>query len=196
MLRRGIMTQTFGNIQEGTYRLNNFPKEMTGTTWARNVVRIFLIFFEELWEKRNEIFFSGTSASSEREYLQEKLRKLLSREREIPPNFRTLHQKAVKISTNKKAKISELKRWIDVTSDFDRWKDYQERHDRKIGKHIRQYLNGTNNNIPRPIKRQISPATTLPHKRQRTLNESICHDHINDLNSAVTASIREPNITK
>ena len=48
MIWRGLLTQKFGDIQEATYRLHGFPKEKTGTSWARMIVGRFEIVWEEL----------------------------------------------------------------------------------------------------------------------------------------------------
>ena len=50
---KGIIAQKFGDIQEQVYRDNKFDNSHNGTTWARRIVKFFLIQFENIWEDRN-----------------------------------------------------------------------------------------------------------------------------------------------
>lgn len=55
---KGIMTQKFGDIQENVYRSgeakdaiysdNGKKTQLTGTFWARRIVKIFLTYFEHV----------------------------------------------------------------------------------------------------------------------------------------------------
>lgn len=50
----GFMTQRWREIQEQYYRDANEYKTLTGTRWARILVKEFLSFLGTLWQRRNE----------------------------------------------------------------------------------------------------------------------------------------------
>ena len=85
LIWRGILTQSFGDFQERTYRECKFPSSKTGTAWSRLVVGLFLNFFESLWEKRNSIITPKNDKKIYKRTYKEKYGRL---ERSIPRSQR------------------------------------------------------------------------------------------------------------
>ena len=204
MIWRGIITQTFGDYQEKTYREKNFQKEYNGFSWARQLVKMFITFFENLWETRCQIYHKNSPKQGEREYLQTKIQEVITTQQDIPRTLRQFYEKAEKLITNKKGKIRNLKRWLEVASDVSIWRAYQEDYDRTLGSNIRSYIhtpkptiestptNGNKTNF----KRKPEFLHDRPRKRQRKISDSVfqCTKPSN-LNSTLITSIREPNIS-
>ena len=102
MIWKGILIQTFGDVQEQIYRSKNLPKERNGTVWARRIVEAFQSFFETIWKLRNERVHGKTGIEKERESLRVRIRDLLQKKFFIPPRMQSLYRKGRKLLTDNK----------------------------------------------------------------------------------------------
>ena len=133
------MTQSFGNLQEQTYRAYEYPSSKTGTSWSRLVVGLFLNFFESLWEKRNSIIPPKNDKQNVQTYLQGEVRAIRERHTKIPTVLKPIFKKGEKFQTDKNAKVTSLRRWVDLMRDLKKFFKLKEENDRTLGRDIREY---------------------------------------------------------
>lgn len=63
----GILTQTWGDIQEGDYRQRREPRELTGNRWVKTMILEMYSLLQILWKTRNERVHGKNSRDLERE---------------------------------------------------------------------------------------------------------------------------------
>ena len=144
-----MITQKFGDIQESVYRQGDAKDaiyddgktktQLTGTFWARRIVKMFLTYFEQVWFLRNEREHKLGIGVEEKKKIQTYLGKIEDGTYYVPrklKNFVTKGKRMVK----KKSKVSHMKRWISLMTDMQTYQEYRKTMQRKYGSDIKKYI--------------------------------------------------------
>lgn len=84
LLWQGLLIQKFGDIQESFYRHHKYDNTWNGTYWSRQVVKFFIVTFEQLWKNRNDRIFKTNRGMKEKKEITEKLEAIERKEFFLP----------------------------------------------------------------------------------------------------------------
>ena len=135
----GMVSQTWGDIQEAVYRERGEKKEITGGSWVQMVLREIFGFVDLLWKRRNERTHN-TPIPDEREKLSEKIRKLQLKKLYVSGKLRKMYRTSISEITDKRKPLSHLRRWIRIFTSCEKMEEHllrkRPKHTSLITNHI------------------------------------------------------------
>ena len=78
-------------------------------------------------------------------YLQGEVRGVREKYSKIPTVLKPIFKKGEKLQHDKNAKVTSLRRWVDLMRDLKNFFKLKEQNDRTVGRDIRQYCSMTEN---------------------------------------------------
>lgn len=133
----GHMTQTWGDIQEHTYRQTGQKAAYTGTRWARIILQQIFQYVLRQWEHRNQKLHQQLqSPAPYREAIQRDIKELYRKFEHTPEIFPRLYKH--KLNDLLKKPMRYLLRWHSLMKTLDQYAEVQNK--KRPGQDIRKYL--------------------------------------------------------